>query len=49
MVFYQLSDEILRSEIIENLENQEWRFGAAVETIVRSRQFREIRGRLYKP
>ncbi len=41
----QLSDEPLLAEMAENLREKDWRFSAAVETIVRSRQFREIRGR----
>jgi hypothetical protein len=41
----QLSDEPLLVEMQRQLENNEFRFSAAVETIVRSRQFREIRGK----
>ncbi|MEX0977802.1 MAG: DUF1588 domain-containing protein, partial [Pirellulales bacterium] len=41
----QLSDEPLLDEMRKQLETNEFRFSAAVETIVRSRQFREIRGR----
>jgi mono/diheme cytochrome c family protein len=41
----QLSDSPLLSEIEQALEQNDYRFSAAVETIVRSRQFREIRGR----
>jgi hypothetical protein len=41
----QLSDEPLLDEMRKQLEANEFRFSAAVETIVRSRQFREIRGR----
>jgi hypothetical protein len=40
----QLSDEPLLAEMRTNLERHEFRFSVAVETIVRSRQFREIRG-----
>jgi hypothetical protein len=42
----QLSDEPLLSEMQEQLETKNYRFTAALETIIRSRQFREIRGRL---
>jgi hypothetical protein len=41
----QLSDEPLLREMQRQLEQHEYRFSAAVETIVRSRQFREIRGK----
>ncbi|MEX2113726.1 MAG: DUF1592 domain-containing protein [Pirellulales bacterium] len=41
----QLSDQPLIAEMRQQLEAQQYRFSAAVETIVRSRQFREIRGR----
>jgi hypothetical protein len=41
----QLSDEPLLHEMQRQLEKNEYRFSAAVEAIVRSRQFREIRGR----
>jgi hypothetical protein len=41
----QLSDEPLLDEIRERLEKCDFRISAAVETIVRSRPFREIRGR----
>jgi hypothetical protein len=41
----QLSDEPLLDEMRSKLESNEFRFSAAVETIVRSRQFREIRGK----
>ena len=41
----QLSDEPLLAEIEQQLAEGGYRFGVAVETIVRSRQFREIRGR----
>lgn len=41
----RLSDQPLIEEIQERLKEQDYRFSVAVETIVRSRQFREIRGR----
>jgi hypothetical protein len=41
----QLSDKPLLAEMREQLKTHDYRFSAAVETIVRSRQFREIRGR----
>lgn len=41
----QLSDEPLLEEIERNLKQNDYRFSSAIETIVRSRQFREIRGR----
>jgi hypothetical protein len=41
----QLSDEPLLAEMQTQLAAHDYRFSAAVETIVRSRQFREIRGR----
>jgi hypothetical protein len=41
----QLSDEPLLGEIRQALEQHDHRLSAAVEAIVRSRQFREIRGR----
>jgi hypothetical protein len=40
-----LSDLPLLNEMIKNLTEREFRFSAAVETIVRSRQFQQIRGR----
>ncbi len=40
-----LSDAPLISEMTEELKRHDYKFSAAVETIVRSRQFREIRGR----
>jgi hypothetical protein len=40
-----LSDEPLLAEMKRNIESNDHRIGVAVETIVRSRQFREIRGR----
>jgi hypothetical protein len=41
----QLSDMPLLADIERNLQQNDYRFSAAIETIVRSRQFREIRGR----
>ncbi|MBI3865173.1 MAG: DUF1592 domain-containing protein, partial [Planctomycetia bacterium] len=41
----QLSDGPLLDEMQRSLEQHEYRFFAAVEPILRSRQFREIRGR----
>jgi hypothetical protein len=41
----QLSDELLLTEMQQQLKKNEYRFSAAVETIVRSRQFRKIRGK----
>lgn len=41
----QLSDEPLLSEMATTLEKHEYRISAVLETIVLSRQFREIRGR----
>ena len=41
----QLSDQPLLNEIQEQLEKNGYRFSVAVDLIVRSRQFREIRGR----
>jgi hypothetical protein len=41
----QLSDEPLLAEMQNSLEARNYQFFAAVETIVKSRQFREIRGR----
>lgn len=40
----QLSDEPLLQEMQQQLAKHDYRFSAAVETILRSRQFREIRG-----
>ena len=40
----QLSDEPLLQEMQQQLQKHDYRFSVAVETIVRSRQFREIRG-----
>jgi len=41
----QLSDEPLLTEIAERLASHDFQVGIAVETIVRSRQFRDIAGR----
>ena len=41
----QLSDELLLDEMKRKLEAGDYRFSIAVQTIVSSRQFREIRGR----
>ncbi|MGE0607592.1 MAG: DUF1592 domain-containing protein [Pirellulales bacterium] len=41
----QLSDEPLLTEMRQALEQHDYRFSVAVESIVRSPQFREIRGR----
>ncbi len=41
----QLSDAPLLAEMQRQLEQHDYRFSAAVDTIVRSRQFREIRGK----
>ena len=41
----RLSDQPLLEEMISKLEADNYRFHSAVECIVRSRQFREIRGR----
>jgi hypothetical protein len=40
----QLSDEPLLTEMQARLRSNTYRIGSAIETIVRSRQFREIRG-----
>jgi hypothetical protein len=40
----QLSDKQLLTEMQQNLRDHGYRFSVAVETIVRSKQFREIRG-----
>ena len=40
----QLSDEILLADMLKTLEANDYRFHAAVQAIVDSRQFREIRG-----
>ena len=41
----KLSDQPLVNEMLERLADNDYRFSVAVETVVRSRQFREIRGR----
>jgi hypothetical protein len=41
----QLSDAPLLKEMTAELARRDYRIGAAIETIVRSPQFREIRGR----
>ncbi|HZJ16221.1 MAG TPA: DUF1592 domain-containing protein, partial [Chthoniobacteraceae bacterium] len=41
----QLSDEPLLADLQSNLKEGDYHIGSAIETIVRSRQFREIRGR----
>ena len=41
----KLSDQPLVTELLQRLARNDYRFSVAVETIVRSRQFREIRGR----
>jgi hypothetical protein len=41
----QLSDEPLLAQMQSELKARDYAFSAALETIVRSRQFREIRGR----
>ena len=41
----QLSDQPLLNEIQDRMAKNEYRFSVAVDMIVRSRQFREIRGR----
>ena len=40
----QLSDKPLLTEMQQNLRDHDYRFSVAVETIVRSNQFRNIRG-----
>ena len=40
-----LSDESLLEQMQQNLEQQDFRFSAAVQTIVLSKQFRQLRGR----
>ncbi len=40
----QLSDEPLLQEMQQQLQKHDYRFSAAIETIIGSRQFREIRG-----
>lgn len=41
----QLTDEPLLTEMQTQLKSHDYRFGSAVEAVIRSRQFREIRGR----
>jgi hypothetical protein len=41
----QLSDEPLLDTMIANLKANDYHFGVAIDTIVQSRQFREIRGK----
>lgn len=41
----RLSDEPLLDDMLRQMENKDYRFSAAVETILRSPQFREIRGK----
>ena len=41
----KLSDQPLVTEMLERLARNDYRFSVAIETIVGSRQFREIRGR----
>ena len=41
----QLSDQPLLNEIRDRMAENDYRFSVAVDMIVRSRQFREIRGR----
>ena len=41
----KLSDQPLVAEMLQRLAENDYRFSVAIETIVRSRQFREIRGR----
>ena len=41
----QLSDRPLLAEMRRQLEQNQYRFSAALEPILRSQQFREIRGR----
>ncbi|MFO1019874.1 MAG: DUF1592 domain-containing protein [Planctomycetales bacterium] len=41
----QLSDEPLLQEMQQKLKQNDYRFSVAVETLLRSRQFREIRGK----
>ncbi len=45
----QLSDEPLLDEMLQRLKKNDYRISAAVEAILRSRQFREIRGRDTRP
>ena len=41
----QLSDEPLVAEMQQRLSDSNYRFSAAIDTILESRQFREIRGK----
>jgi hypothetical protein len=41
----QLSDETLLAQIQQHMKANDYRVSAAIETIVLSRPFREIRGR----
>jgi hypothetical protein len=41
----QLSDKPLLTEMLAQMQANDYRIGTAVETIVKSRQFRDIRGR----
>ena len=43
----QLSDEQLLDDMNQRLKKNDYRFNVAVETIVLSKQFRQIRGRDY--
>jgi hypothetical protein len=43
----QLADEPLLDDMQRGLEANDYRFRVAVETVVRSSQFRTIRGRMY--
>ena len=45
----QLSDEVLLEEMKENMKRHNYRCSSALETIVRSLPFREIRGRDFPP
>jgi hypothetical protein len=40
-----LSDNVLIAEMLAQLQQHDYRVSAAIETIVRSQQFREIRGK----
>jgi hypothetical protein len=41
----ELADETLLTEMQAALKSHDYRVGSAIDVIVRSRQFREIRGR----
>lgn len=45
----QLSDEPLIGEMLQKLDSNDYRFRIAVECVVQSRQFREIRGKSFQP